>query len=184
MSTSKEDTGRQAVVTQPGDRMTAPMEDTRGHGVVTQPGEGIKYWQPLPANGFSEAMLPMKAIHYQGFSMGYQTIANGGRVRRHSHPAQVELQICFRGKGSVYVNGETHSLQSGTSCFLGLDVEHEIFADKGEDLTMLWVISPGGLENFFEQIGRQVRAGEATPKPFDRPKDVLEIERSLGTEAS
>lgn len=164
--------------------MAGLMDSTRGHSVVTQPGEGIKFWQPIPANGFSEAMLPMSQIHFTGFSMGFQTIAPGGRVRRHSHPAQVELQICFRGSGHVHVNGQDHPLQPGTSCFLGLDVEHEIFSDKNVELTMLWVISPGGLENFFERIGRAVKPGEAPPAPFDRPQNVLEIERALGTESS
>lgn len=164
--------------------MLASMDETRGHAVVTQPGDGVKFWQPIPANGFSEAMLPMDAIHFTGFSMGFQTIAKGGKVRRHSHPAQVELQICFRGSGKVFVNGDFHPLSPGTSCFLGLDVHHEIFAADDEELTMLWVISPGGLENFFEQIGREVKAGDPVPEPFGRPENVLEIERSLGTEAT
>lgn len=164
--------------------MLASMDETRGHAVVTQPGEGVRYWQPVPANGFSEAMLPMELTRFTGFSMGFQTIAPGGRVRRHSHPGQVELQICFRGAGKVFVNGTTYPLQPGTSCFLGLDSEHEIFAAEDEELTMLWVISPGGLENFFSGIGRQVKPGEEPPEPFDRPANVLEFERSIGTEAS
>ena len=61
---------------------------------------------------------------YRTLSMGYQTIAPGGRVRAHSHGAQVELQICFRGRGNVVVDGRRHPLVPGTACFLGPDVRH------------------------------------------------------------
>ena len=112
--------------------------------------------------------------------MGYQTVAVGGRIREHSHGEQVELQVCFRGKGHVNVDGERHELTPGTACFLGYDVKHEIVNDGAEELVMLWVISPAGLEDFFQTIGRSRTAGEATPQPFERPKDVVAIERSLG----
>jgi hypothetical protein len=45
---------------------------------------------------------------------------------------------------------------------------------------MLWVISPPGLETFFRAIGRPRAAGKPAPQPFDRPVDVVAIERSLG----
>ena len=87
--------------------------------------------------------------------MGYQTIAPGCRVREHSHGDQIELQICFRGRGRVVVDGVSHPLVPGTACFLGYDVKHEIINDSpDEDLVMLWVITPPGLEDFFKAIGR------------------------------
>ena len=76
--------------------------------------------------------------------MGYQTIAPGGRVREHSHGDQVELQICFRGRGHVVVDGASHPLVPGTACLLGYDVKHEIVNDGPDDLVMLWVITPPG----------------------------------------
>jgi hypothetical protein len=45
---------------------------------------------------------------------------------------------------------------------------------------MLWVISPPGLEHFFETIGRPRQPGEAAPTPFERPADVVAIERRMG----
>ena len=41
---------------------------------------------------------------------------------------------------------------------------------------MMWVLAPGGLEDFFEGIGRPRAAGEPVPKPFARPENVAEIE--------
>ncbi len=112
--------------------------------------------------------------------MGFQTIAPGGRVREHSHGAQIELQICFRGRGRVVVDGTSHRLEPGTSCFLGCDVKHEIVNDSDAELVMLWVVSPHGLERFFKAIGRPRRTGEPAPAPFPRPADIVAIERRLG----
>jgi quercetin dioxygenase-like cupin family protein len=112
--------------------------------------------------------------------MGFQTIAPGARVREHSHGAQVELQICFRGTGRVIVDGESHDLVPGTTCFLGYDVKHEIINDTTDELVMLWVVSPPGLEHFFEAIGRAREQGSAAPPPFERPADVIAIERRMG----
>jgi quercetin dioxygenase-like cupin family protein len=155
-------------------------EAVRGRAVVVQPDEGPSYWQPVPANGHADPTLVPATTRYEGLSMGYQTIAPGGRVREHSHGAQVELQICFRGRGRVHVDGASHPLQPGTACFLGPDVKHEIVNEGAEDLVMLWVVSPPGLEDFFAAIGRSRRPGEPAPAPFARPADVVAIERSLG----
>ncbi len=157
-----------------------PADRIRGHAVVMQPDEGPSYWQPVPASGHADPKLHPATTRFDGLSMGFQTIAPGGRVREHSHGAQVELQICFRGRGRVVVDGVSHALRPGTACFLGYDVKHEIVNEGDEALVMLWVVSPPGLERFFEAIGRPRRPGEAAPAPFPRPADVVAIERALG----
>ena len=164
-----------------GEEETVTSEDgARGRAVVVQPGEGPSYWQPVPANGHADPMLYPGSTGFAGLSMGYQTIARGGRIRAHSHGSQVELQICFRGRGRVVVEGVSHPLTPGTACFLGRDVRHELVNEGEEDLVMVWVVSPPGLEDFFPAIGRPRRAGEPAPPPFERPPDVVAIERGLG----
>ena len=155
-------------------------EGSRGHAVVLQPDEGPSFWQPVPANGHADPRLVPAVTRFEGLSMGYQTIAAGGRIREHSHGDQVELQICFLGRGRVVVDGVEHPLVPGTACFLGPDVRHEIVNEGGEPLVMLWVVSPPGLEHFFAAIGRPRRPGEPAPAPFARPADVVAIERALG----
>ena len=155
-------------------------EQVRGRGVVVQPGDGPSYWQPIPANGHADPALFPANTRFDGLSMGYQHIAPGCRVRPHSHGEQVELQICFRGRGHVLVDGATHPLVPGTACMLGYDVKHEIVNDTDAELVMLWVITPPGLEDFFKAIGRPRTAGEPAPEPFARPTDVIAIERSMG----
>jgi quercetin dioxygenase-like cupin family protein len=152
----------------------------RGHAVVIQPGGGPSYWQPVPANGHADPALFPSNTHFEGLSMGFQTVAARSRIREHSHGDQIELQICFRGRGRVMVEGVAHPLAPGTACFLGYDVRHEIINESDDELVMLWVISPPGLEHFFREIGRPRVAGEEAPPPFQRPTDVVAIERQLG----
>src|SRR5438552_9180878 len=144
-------------------RMMRAMSNVKGRAVVVQPGEGPSYWQPVPANGHADPRLTPALTGFDTLSMGYQTIAPGGRVREHSHGDQVELQICFRGRGHVVVDGVSHPLVPGTACLLGYDVKHEIVNDGADDLVMLWVISPPGLEDFFKAIGRPRTPGEPAP---------------------
>ena len=158
----------------------SPADTVRGRAVVVQPGEGPSYWQPIPANGHADPALFPASTGFDALAMGYQTIAVGSRVREHSHGDQVELQICFRGRGHVVVDGVSHPLTPGTACMLGYDVKHEIVNDGSEDLVMLWVITPPGLEDFFKAIGRPRTPGQPAPPPFARPTDVVAIERSLG----
>ena len=156
------------------------VEASRGHAVVMQPGEGPSYWQPKPANGFSSPKLYPELTKFDGFSMGYQSIAPNSNIRSHSHTDQVELQICFSGRGHVDVDGERHELVPGTACFLGPDVVHEIFNDGDEDLVQLWVIGPAGLEDFFKSIGRTRARGDETPAHFERPEGVRAVEQAMG----
>ena len=160
--------------------MDASAERARGHAVVMQPGEGPSFWQPVPANGHADPKLFPAETRFNGLSMGFQTVAPGGRVREHSHGDHIELLIGFRGKGRVVVDGVSHDLAPGTSCFLGYDVKHEIINEGDEELVMCWVIAPSGLEDFFETIGRPRAAGEPAPEPFARPEDVVAIERGMG----
>ena len=155
-------------------------DSVRGRATVVQPSEGDSFWQPVPANGHADPKLTPANTRFEALSMGYQTIAPRSRVREHSHGDQIELQICFRGRGRVVVDGVSHPLVPGTACFLGYDVKHEIYNDSADDLVMLWVVSPPGLEHFFEAIGRPRRAGEVAPAPFERPQDVVTIERTMG----
>ena len=156
------------------------VETVRGRGVVVQPDQGASYWQPVPASGHADPKLTPATTGFEALAMGYQTIAPGCRVREHSHGDQIELQICFRGRGRVMVDGVSHPLTPGTACFLGYDVKHEILNDSTEDLVMMWVITPPGLEDFFKAIGRPRQPGDPAPTPFARPTDVVAVERAMG----
>jgi quercetin dioxygenase-like cupin family protein len=153
----------------------------RGHGVVMQPDEGPTFWQPVPANGHAEPKLYPGNTNFEGVSLGYQTIAPDSYVREHSHSDQIEMLVCIRGEGRIELDGVSHNVVPGTTCFAGYDVKHKIINEsKDEDLVMMWVITPAGLEDFFETIGRPRTRGEAAPEPFARPEAVVTIEREMG----
>ena len=156
------------------------IEAARGYSVVIQPDEGPSYWQPLPASGYSSIIAHQGNNGGSNISTGFQTIAVGGRVRAHSHESEMELQICFRGAGQVIVNEDVHPLLPGTTCLLGPGVKHEIVNDSDEELVMLWIIAPSGLENFFRLIGRRRDPGDPVPMPFERPRDIKDIEKQSG----
>ena len=159
------------------------IEKCRGHAVVLQPEEGQSYWQPVPANGHAEPKLVPELTQYDGVSMGFQTVAPGSRIRAHSHDAQVEMQVCFKGRGHVLADGERHELVPGTTCFLGPDVEHEVINDGDDDLVQIWLIAPAGLEDFFAAIGRERKRGDPAPAPFPRPGNAAAIDRQMGFSA-
>lgn len=156
------------------------IQSVRNQAVVVQPDEGPSYWQPVPANGFSEIVLSPDNTGSDALASGFQTVASGGHIRAHSHADQIELQVCFRGRGAVLVSGKEHPLVPGTTCFLGPGVTHEIINKFDKELVMLWVIAPSGLEKFFAQIGRQRTVGEAVPEPFSRPAETRAIEYERG----
>lgn len=150
-----------------------------GAAFVRQPDEGESFWQPVPANGYAEVRVSKRdSPKIQGFSSGIQVIAPGCHIREHQHGAEQELLFFFEGTGKILVNGVEHPIRPGTTAYLGPWNKHKIVNDSQADLKMLWVLMPGGLEDFFQAIGRPRTPGEAAPAPFPRPENVEEIERA------
>ena len=150
-----------------------------GAAFVRQPDEGESFWQPVPANGYAEVRVSKRdSPKIQGFSSGIQVIAPGCHIREHQHGAEQELLFFFEGRGKVLVNGVEHPVRPGTTAYLGPWNKHKIVNDSQADLKMLWVLMPGGLEDFFQAIGRPRTPGEPAPAPFPRPENVEEIERA------
>ena len=150
-----------------------------GAAFVRQPDEGESFWQPVPANGYAEVRVSKRdSPKIQGFSSGIQVIAPGCHIREHQHGAEQELLFFFEGTGKILVNGVEHPIRPGTTAYLGPWNQHKIVNDSQADLKMLWVLMPGGLEDFFQAIGRPRTPGEPAPAPFPRPENVEEIERA------
>ena len=54
----------------------------RGSVVVCQPDQGESFWQPVPANGYSEVRVSKRnSPKIEGFSSGIQVIAPGCHIR-------------------------------------------------------------------------------------------------------
>jgi quercetin dioxygenase-like cupin family protein len=156
-----------------------PQDPTRGVALVVQPDEGESYWQPVPANGYTEVRVSKRNDpRVTKFSHGIQVIAPGCYVRDHSHAANEELLFFFEGEGKVVIDGvEEHPIRAGTTMFFGPNRRHTFINTGDKPMKMAWIMLPGGLEDFFQGIGRPRTPGEPAPAPFQRPDDVLEIER-------
>lgn len=151
---------------------------TGGMARIVQPEEARSFWQPVPANGFVECHLdPSNISSDTPFAMGRQTVAPGCHVREHMHAEQEEIIHVVSGEATVLLDGVEHRAVPGTTVFLGKGRKHAFINRGSEPFTFVWVLMPGGLERFFEAIGRPRRPGEPPPEPFPRPADVAEIER-------
>jgi mannose-6-phosphate isomerase-like protein (cupin superfamily) len=144
-------------------------------GFVLRPEDGDSYWQPVPANGY--VINKLVPANWDGpFSLGMQVVAPGCHIRRHIHDRHREVLFVWDGRGRAVVDGVDHPMEAGTVIALPAGVEHMLVNEGEEELRLLWILAPHGLEEFFRRIGRKRVAGETAPAPFPRPADVLAIE--------
>jgi mannose-6-phosphate isomerase-like protein (cupin superfamily) len=149
-----------------------------GEAKVLGPDEGRSFWQPVPANGFIRNLFNDETIKsVNKFSIGTQTVAPRSFIREHTHDRNEEIIFVVEGKGIARVDGVDHPIEKGSCLFIGHHRKHHFLNPNDEPLTFLWLFLPGGLDNFFEQIGRPRTPGEPAPEPFPRPENVEEIER-------
>ena len=156
-------------------------EDTQANAVVVAPGEGESYWQPLPANGYTDVRITNRsAAGTDRFSTGVQVIAPGSHVREHFHEDLDELLFFWEGRGRAVIDGIEHTLVPGTTVYVAPGCRHSFINDGEGDLKMMWVAMPGGIESYFAGIGRPRAPGEPAPAPFPRPADVEAIQAGAG----
>ena len=149
----------------------------RRAAIVVQPDAGESFWQPVPANGYTEVKISRRnAPANDKFSMGVQVIAPGSHIREHWHDDREEILFFFEGTGTAVVNGVEHPIVPGTTVYIPPFNKHKLINGGDTELKMMWMLMPGGLEDFFEAIGRRRQPGEPAPAPFPRPDNVAEIE--------
>ena len=144
---------------------------------VVGPDEGHFFWQPVPANGFVRNILSRATTGaVADFSIGTQTVAPGCFIREHTHDRNEEIIFVVSGRGFVKLDGQELPLEVGSCVFLGHNRRHQFINAGPEPMTFVWYFMPGGLDDFFAQIGRRRSPGEPAPEPFARPDNVAEIE--------
>ncbi|GAB2491339.1 cupin domain-containing protein [Comamonas humi] len=163
--------------------MTQPtsltFDDPHGDSQVIPQDASASWWQPQPANGHAEVILSPRNIRsFHPFSMGTQTLPPGGTVRLHSHDRAEEVLYVIEGQGAAIVDGKPERMAPNTTLYLGHNQTHTFTNDGTTDLKWVWFFMPGGLEDFFEAIGRTRTPGEPAPEPFARPSDVKAIEEA------
>jgi quercetin dioxygenase-like cupin family protein len=151
----------------------------QGPVIVVQPDEGASHWQPLPSVGYIEAKLTPYNTPYDGFAMGIQVLEPGAHIRRHGHERQHEILFCYQGTGEAEVGAESHKLSPETTVLVGRGVQHKVTNTGATQMRLVWWISPAGLEDWFQAIGKPRVPGEPQPTPFPRPDDVAEIQARM-----
>lgn len=145
--------------------------------LVLHEDDGASYWQPVPANGHVTVKLTPE--NWDGpFSLGTQVVAPHSHIRRHAHERNIEVLLVVEGQGRAEIAGRNYPMRPGTTIMLPMGVDHKFINETDEPLKLIWILSPGGLEDFFAAIGRVRQPGEPAPEPFPRPDNVLEIERN------
>lgn len=153
------------------------FQEAHGDSLVIPQGISQSWWQPQPANGHAEVIVSKRNVRMaHKFSMGTQTLPPGGKVRLHAHDTSEEVLYVLEGNGAAEVDGKQERMAPGTTLYLGHNQTHTFLNDGDTDLKWVWFFLPGGLEDFFEAIGRPRREGEAAPEPFPRPDNVKKIE--------
>jgi quercetin dioxygenase-like cupin family protein len=156
--------------------MTA-SEQHPGNAFVVGPSEGDTFWQPVPANGFVRNILSQATTGgAANLSMGTQTVAPGCFIREHTHADNEEIIHVLDGRGTARIDGVEHPIQRGSTVYIGRNRKHHFLNPFREPMTFLWIMTPGGLDRFFAEIGRARTIGEPSPEPFPRPDNVAEIE--------
>jgi quercetin dioxygenase-like cupin family protein len=156
--------------------MTAEVEQI-GSVKVVGPDEGNSYWQPVPANGFVRNIFNQRSVGAKSnFSFGTQTVAPGSFIREHTHAHHEEIIFVVEGRGIARVDGIDQPLEKGSAVFIGMNRRHHFLNPHDEPLTFAVLLMPGGLDQFFAEIGRPRTPGEPAPVPFPRPANIAEIE--------
>jgi quercetin dioxygenase-like cupin family protein len=156
------------------------MTDTAsaaGEAFVVGPSDGDTFWQPVPANGYVRNILDQtRTGGIADLSMGTQTVAPGCFIREHTHAHNEEIIHVLEGRGVARLDGVEHPIQRGSTVYIGINRKHHFLNPHREPMTFLWIMTPGGLDRFFAEIGRPRTPGEGAPKPFPRPDNIAEIE--------
>lgn len=141
------------------------------------PEGGESYWQPVPANGFVRCLFNSDFLSSAvKFSAGTQTVDPGCYVREHMHESHEELIYIYEGTGCVVLDGAETDLAPGAALYIAPKSTHKFINTGTTPLSFFWILLPGGLDDFFRQIGRERKFGDIQPAPFPRPENIADIE--------
>ncbi len=109
--------------------------------------------------------------------MGTQQVTKGAGIPVHRHPHADEAFSVLEGGGVFLLNDVRHAFEKGGTIFIPRGSWHG-FENADEELRLMWIMSPGGLDGFFRET---CSAPGAPPKGLSR-EQIREIARKYGTE--
>jgi quercetin dioxygenase-like cupin family protein len=143
-------------------------------GYVLQPGEG----EALAVPNGEVAIKVDPRTGSPGFALGTQTLKPGAGIALHVHEGEDEVLFIHRGKGVGLLGDDRKPVEPGSTIFIPQGTWHGVDNPEGE-VTLVWVVSPPGLESYFRDIGSPPGG---TPKVFS-PEQLEEIRRKHGMRA-
>jgi mannose-6-phosphate isomerase-like protein (cupin superfamily) len=99
----------------------------------------------------------------------------------HVHHTEHEGFYVLKGNVTIVVGNKTVELASGQHAFGPRDVPHR-FTVGPDGARMIWVLTPGGLENLIEEVSVPAEAPTVPPPSVVPPENVADIVRRHGNE--
>lgn len=139
-----------------------------GEPFAVGPGEGQTFW-------FLGTLMTLKATGEQtggAFGLIEQELPPGFATPRHVHHAEDEAFAILAGRLTFHCGDRTFDAGPGTFVYLPRDVVHGFEVAGDEPARLLQFNLPGGLEQFFVEMGEPA-ASPAGPPPG--PPDVAKL---------
>ena len=137
--------------------------------VVRKPDEGAAIW-------FMDSLYEVKA---SGEETGGQltamvmTIPPGMGPPPHSHPGGESVYV-LEGQVRYHVAGETHEGGPGTFFHVPPETDENFEPAGDETIRLLVLYTPGGIDDFFAEVGEPAERRELPP-PSETPPDLERI---------
>jgi len=141
-------------------------------GYVLQPNEGETLQRP-------GTQIVIKADPRTGsgrLAAGTQQLYIGSGIRVHRHEGEDEVLWIQDGSGTAIIGDTRKRVEKGAFVYIPQGVWHGVENPQNE-MRLLWIVSPPGLENFFREVGTPpgVEARRLTPEQLS------DIARKHGT---
>jgi quercetin dioxygenase-like cupin family protein len=86
----------------------------------------------------------------ENFAMGTQQLPAGGGIPIHRHLKMDEAFYVLEGSGTFILDDVRHPIEKGATTFIPKNAWHG-FANPDQELLLLWVMAPAGLDGFFRE---------------------------------
>jgi quercetin dioxygenase-like cupin family protein len=113
----------------------------------------------------------------RNFALGTQQLPVGSGIPVHRHLQMDEAFYVLEGSGTFTLDDVGHPIEKGATIFIPRNAWHG-FANPDQELLLLWVMAPPGLDGFFRET---CSPPGAPPKQLTR-EQINEIARKYATE--
>lgn len=153
--------------------VAAPATPRRGGVVAASEGEHLVHFRD-----HGNIFIKVSSGTGSGnLASGTQQVTRGAGIPIHRHLHMEEAFYVLEGSGMLTLDDVPHSFERGGTIFIPRNSWHG-FTNPDQELLLLWIVSPAGLESFFRETCNP--PGEP-PKQLTR-EQIKEIARKYGTE--